>query len=519
MPIKRGTTVEFIGTDLTPEGSPPHPIAVQAAASCKKRVLKKFFDKYGLQPGDRGKIWQGYRGSWIRITWTLQDGTKVHSVPMRSGNFKIVDKDMVNSDNETISELESDDSIPELESDDSIPKLESDDSIPKLKPELAAALVELVHQNPNVLPANTYNLVESLNRDLKKTREENVELKAALSLSLKPVVEVQNSDSLVKSLRDALEQTRKENEDLKESLTVWKQQALCSEDIPELQPELAAALDERFGPRDIVSDQQDDKVLRLREALLEEVREHDKLKLLCEESKEEIMGLHELATMRAVKIEELKEKNLSLINENTRLQLSHELTLQEMDCITGPNTTPCEWETEKIKELEATFKTYQNELMEYDSCCSQTTAMDSDYVNTQTHEICDTWAREQIKELTNAIGNQALICDAQQKVIQNLKTKLDVVELEEMKTNRFAQNLKAMIDEVNLHESQTNELAGACFNCLKINGMIVDQDDNHLIVDKDEQDKACQVLEEVAKEYLTKKHIKKQWVVPEIGSG
>lgn len=96
--LKRGTIVEFIGA------------AHADNLHFHERQVAEFFEKYGLQVGDKGKIWEGYRGSWIRITWTLQDGTTAYRVPMRSGNFKVVTA-------KTESESESDsDSVPELES-------------------------------------------------------------------------------------------------------------------------------------------------------------------------------------------------------------------------------------------------------------------------------------------------------------------------------------------------------------------------------------------------------------------
>jgi hypothetical protein len=118
--------------------------------------------------------------------------------------------------------------------------------------------------------------------------------------------------------------------------------------------------------------------------------------------------------------------------------------------------------------------------------------------DTKPSGVCDIWAREQIEALTKAISSQAQICDTQQKVVQNLKFQLD---------------------EVNLHGSQTNELAAACFDCLKLNGMIVGEGDTVRMVDKDKQDKATLVLQDVVQHYLNKKRDDAEWVVPEIGSG
>jgi len=98
MHLKRGTIVEFVGA------------AHDAHRHFQERQVKDFFDKYGLQVGDKGKIWKGYRGSWISITWTLQNGTR-QSVPMRSGNFKVVTaeaKTDSGSDSDSVPELESD---------------------------------------------------------------------------------------------------------------------------------------------------------------------------------------------------------------------------------------------------------------------------------------------------------------------------------------------------------------------------------------------------------------------------
>lgn len=92
MPIKRGTIVEFIGA------------AHGNSSNWNEKQDLEFFDKYGIRVGDKGKIWEGYRGSWIRITWTRQDGTKAPCVPMRSGNFKVLNPDY---DSDSVPELES----------------------------------------------------------------------------------------------------------------------------------------------------------------------------------------------------------------------------------------------------------------------------------------------------------------------------------------------------------------------------------------------------------------------------
>ena len=145
MPIKRGTIVEFIGTELTPD-SP------QYAVDYKKRILKEFFDKHGLQVGDQGKIWEGYRGSWVRITWALQDGTTAWRVPMRSGNFKVVQE--VKSDSDS-------------------------DSVPELEPELAAALDDRLGDARRVEASVIHSkqkLIDDLRFILSQTRMENAEL-------------------------------------------------------------------------------------------------------------------------------------------------------------------------------------------------------------------------------------------------------------------------------------------------------------------------------------------------------
>ena len=369
MPIKRGTIVEFIGTELTPD-SP------QYAVDYKKRILKEFFDKHGLQPGDRAKIWEGYRGSWIRITWTLQDGTTAYRVPMRSGNFKVVGHPSNISDNE---------SLPDLESED--------DSVPELQPELAAAL------DARLGDARRVDCFES-------------------DGTIAP-------QKLIEDLRKILKQTRAENEELK---------------------------------------------------------------TLCQKNKEEIIGLDTIAAMRAdqmdgdrLYIDQMALENEELRKKNMLLGCEH---------FSFDGATTMEKVQENYNQLKSTIR--EITLKSFPAVPIQPVVKVSD-------ELRDTCARDQIKTLTKAMSDQALISDAQQKILKNLKSKLD---------------------QVNLHGSQTNELAIGCLDCLKLNGMVVGEGDTMRMVDKDKQDKAAIALQDVAQEYLVKKREDEgDWVVPEIGSG
>lgn len=357
MPIKRGTIVEFIGTELTPD-SP------QYAVDYKKRILKEFFDKYGLQPGDRAKIWEGYRGSWIRITWTLQDGTTAYRVPMRSGNFKVAGHPSNNSDNGTISDLESE-----------------DDSVPELQPELAAALdarlgdarrVDCFESDGTIAPQK---LIEDLRKILKQTRAENEELKAA---------NIQNM-----TLYDARGQ--------------------------------------------------------------------------------EIKDLHDLANSRADQIDGLLHE---LDIAKRRVEVCDYLTEEnrKLQDVAWHTEVQCESQTEKIKKLEAPA------------------------------EVQDGWARDQIGNLTRAMSENVIITDAQQKIIQNLKTKLDDVETKESNTNELANYVHKLL------EFRTGDLMEL-------------KDKMTKAIDDKKRSDATIVLQNVAEDYLTNKRLRDEWVVPDIGSG
>ena len=350
MPIKRGTIVEFIGA------------AHDTHHLFKERQIKEFFDKYGLQVGDQGKIWEGYRGSWIRITWTRRDGTKAHRVSMRSGNFKIIEEPE-KSDSDS-------DSVPELES----------------------------------------------NED--------------------PVVDsppVASQETMINSLRVILKSVRAENRELKEQVDCLNAQ----------------------------------------------------INVTRAQSDQEIIELHELAASRADQID-------GLLSELDIIKLSHgemsvELEKINQDLWEQQEDATRRWLEDPDNYVRIPFSRFKS---------GQTSATD-----TKSSDVCDEWARDQITALTKAMSNQAQIGDTQQKVIQNLKSKLD---------------------EIVLHESQTNELSAFCCQALKVNGMIVGKDDNERIVNKDTQDKAARWLQDISKKYLIKKRECDElgdWVVPEVGSG
>jgi hypothetical protein len=86
--IKRGTSVEFVGSINS------NNIDTEA---------KIYLDKYGINIGDKGKTCGRFKGGWIRVTWSLSNGLKATSVPMRMNHFKIIDKDV---DNKVYTETE-----------------------------------------------------------------------------------------------------------------------------------------------------------------------------------------------------------------------------------------------------------------------------------------------------------------------------------------------------------------------------------------------------------------------------
>jgi len=382
MPLKRGTIVEFVGA------------VHESHHLFKEHQFKDFFDKYGLQVGDQGKIWEGYRGSWIRITWTRQDGTKAHRVPMRSGNFKVVDEpDKSDSDS---------DSVPELESNE-----------------------EPVVDSPPV--ATQENMINSLRTILKSVRAENRELK---------------------------EEVNGLNTHINITYAARGQEII---ELHELAASRADQIDGLLGELDIIK------------------RSHATLSGDLEESK--------------LSLWELQESSRELGKENRELQLT---------IFNSP--APSSWlgsPAAKIKKLEAAL------LSPVTAAVAQkyglVEAIGEGATDTKPSDVCDEWARDQIGNITRAMSKSASINDSQQKVLQNLKSKLD---------------------EVTLKESQTNDLSAFCCQALKVNGMIVGE--ANMIVDKDAQDKAAIALQDVAQEYLTNKRAQDEfgeWVVPEVGSG
>ena len=86
MPIKRGTKVVYTGSN-TLGGD----LESGNVGWWRDKQVKYYYDKYGLEIGNKGKTCGGYSGGWVRVTWTLSDGSKVSSVPMRSEHFSEAD--------------------------------------------------------------------------------------------------------------------------------------------------------------------------------------------------------------------------------------------------------------------------------------------------------------------------------------------------------------------------------------------------------------------------------------------
>ncbi len=163
MHLKRGTIVEFIGA------------AHETHLRFQEEQIKDFFDRYGLQVGDKGKIWEGYRGSWIRITWTRQDGTKSHCVPMRSGNFKVIEE--VNTDLDSAS-----DSMPELESNEiqysETPALQRNSAVESSSVLFGSDSPEAARVAPTVEPQLEYDRPQlSCRKKIQSLQHDNYKLK------------------------------------------------------------------------------------------------------------------------------------------------------------------------------------------------------------------------------------------------------------------------------------------------------------------------------------------------------
>jgi hypothetical protein len=163
MHLKRGTIVEFIGA------------AHETHLRFQEQQIKDFFDRYGLQVGDKGKIWEGYRGSWIRITWTRQDGTKSHCVPMRSGNFKVIEE--VNTDLDSAS-----DSMPELESNEiqysETPALQRNSAVESSSVLFGSDSPEAARVAPTVEPQLEYDRPQlSCRKKIQSLQHDNYKLK------------------------------------------------------------------------------------------------------------------------------------------------------------------------------------------------------------------------------------------------------------------------------------------------------------------------------------------------------
>ena len=86
MPIKRGTKVIFTGFNISAENEEN-----ESAELWRDKQIEHYYNKHGIEVGNKGKTCGGYNGGWVRITWTLSDGSKVSSVPMRSENFSEVE--------------------------------------------------------------------------------------------------------------------------------------------------------------------------------------------------------------------------------------------------------------------------------------------------------------------------------------------------------------------------------------------------------------------------------------------
>ena len=85
--MKRGTNVVFTG--LNTDNVDPR---CKDPDGWREKQIEHYYDKYGIEVGNKGKTCGGYSGGWVKISWTLSDGSKVSSVPMRSEHFSKVDR-------------------------------------------------------------------------------------------------------------------------------------------------------------------------------------------------------------------------------------------------------------------------------------------------------------------------------------------------------------------------------------------------------------------------------------------
>ena len=90
MTITRGTLVEYWGSRGMPYGD--EATGTRADLKALEEQDAHYLSKYGLTLGDIGKVMRSKSG-WVYVTWTLSNGDKATSVPMRSSNIKLLDDD------------------------------------------------------------------------------------------------------------------------------------------------------------------------------------------------------------------------------------------------------------------------------------------------------------------------------------------------------------------------------------------------------------------------------------------
>jgi len=79
--MKRGTNVKFnIVTSLYEN---------KFTEAWKQNQITHYYDNYGLTVGDKGTVVRSKNG-WIRVSWTLVDGKRVTSVPMRADHLSVI---------------------------------------------------------------------------------------------------------------------------------------------------------------------------------------------------------------------------------------------------------------------------------------------------------------------------------------------------------------------------------------------------------------------------------------------
>lgn len=90
MTITRGTLVEYWGRWGMPYGD--EATGTRTDLKALEEQDAHYLSKYGLTLGDIGKVMRSKSG-WVYVTWTLSNGDKATSVPMRSSNIKLLDDD------------------------------------------------------------------------------------------------------------------------------------------------------------------------------------------------------------------------------------------------------------------------------------------------------------------------------------------------------------------------------------------------------------------------------------------